>query len=99
MKRPCLKCFVDFKQAYDRVYKKSLYKAIEEINIPAIFINLTRTTINNAKGIVRIQQQSTEDFRIEEELKQGDGLDPVLFNIVLKKAVKDMNVDITTELS
>lgn len=49
--------------------------------------------MNNAKGTVRIQQQTTEDFTIEERLRQGDGLAPVLFNILLNKVIKDMDID------
>lgn len=38
---PLFLIFVDFKQAYDRVQRKFLYKAMEEINIPPKLISIS----------------------------------------------------------
>ena len=41
--------FIDFKAAYDSIDRRSLYAAIEELNIPQKLIALVKATMNNAK--------------------------------------------------
>ncbi|KAF2890078.1 hypothetical protein ILUMI_16096 [Ignelater luminosus] len=70
------------------------YTTMKEIGIPDKLIRLTRISMEEARGIVKIQQHTSEDFEIKQGLKQGDGLTPfLLFNIALDKVVRSTNVD------
>lgn len=42
--------FIDFKQAYDSINRSFLWEAMAEMNIPAKYRRLVRTTMNNLKG-------------------------------------------------
>lgn len=85
--------FIDFKQAYDTINREALCSAMLEMGIPTKLVNLTRMTMYNTKGRVKIQQRLTDEFIIEQGLRQGDGLAPILFNIALHKIIKEMKFD------
>lgn len=40
---------MDFKQAYDTINRKKLYKAMEELRFPAKLINLTKINLEHIK--------------------------------------------------
>jgi hypothetical protein len=60
---------------------------------------LVSATIAGAKACVRIQNGLTNHFEVKRGLKQGDGLAPLLFNIVLEYAIRQLSVDVNSSLS
>ena len=52
--------FIDFKAAYDSRDRRSLYAAMEELNIPKNLIALVKATMNNSQCRVRIQNRLSE---------------------------------------
>jgi len=44
---------------------------------------------------IKIDQTTTKTFTVETGLKQGDALSPILFNLVLEKAVREMQKEAT----
>jgi len=46
--------FIDFKAAYDNIDRRSLYAAMEEVNIPKKFIALVKVTMNNTQCRVEV---------------------------------------------
>lgn len=67
---------------------------MEEIGIPTKLINLVKTTMNDTKAKVKIQQKLSETLEVNQGLRQGDGLAPVLFNIALHKVIREMAIDL-----
>jgi sorting nexin-29 len=49
--------FIDFKAAYDSIDRRSLYAAMEELNIPRKLIALFKATMNNKKYRFKIQNR------------------------------------------
>jgi len=45
---------------------------------------------------IRIDQTVSKTFTVKIELKQGDALSPLLFNLALKKAVREMHKETTS---
>ena len=84
--------FIDFRQAYDSIARDSIWKALEDIGVPKKIIQITKQCIGNSKAKVRIGNRNTDTFSINNGLKQGDGLSPLLFNIVLDMAIKNANI-------
>ena len=80
--------FVDFRQAYDSVHRPSLWHIMAELNIPAKLISLIKTCYIGSSCTVRIGRKETESFNIHSGLRQGCMLSPLLFNLVLEKAVR-----------
>lgn len=86
--------FIDFKQAYDSVLRVELWQAMAELSIPQKLIKLTQMCVNGSKSRVRIGSTVSSAFDINNGLKQGDALSPLLFNIALEKAIRAANIKV-----
>jgi hypothetical protein len=85
--------FVDLKQAYDKINIEKLYKIMLYFGIPEKLIRLTKVTMEDSAFYVKMQTELTEPTTIRNGLKQGDGLAPFLFNIVLEYVIRKSNVN------
>jgi hypothetical protein len=64
--------FVDFKAAYNSIYRDKLFKAMEVFAIPTKLISLTKITLSRVKCKVKIQNNQSAPFVTENSLKQDD---------------------------
>ena len=85
--------FVDFETAYDKVFRRKLWRAMVEFNFPSKLINLARMTLSHVRAKVRVRNNLSESFEALEGLRQGDGLAALFFNIVLEKVIRESNVE------
>lgn len=90
--------FVDFKAAYDSITRSALWRVMEQFGIPRKLIDLAKMTMSSISSRVRIRNQLSEAFTIEQGLRQGDPLATLLFNIALEKAVRDSGVDTSNSI-
>jgi hypothetical protein len=79
--------FIDFKKAYDSVRREALFKIIFEFGIPKKLMGLIKICLNETYSRVRIGNLS-DKFNIENGLKQGDALSPLLFNFSFEYAIR-----------
>jgi sorting nexin-29 len=79
--------FIDFKTAYDKVNRNQLYKAMLELGMPPKLATMQGTTAK-----VKVQNELSESFRIQNGLRQGDALACILFNLALEKIIRDANI-------
>jgi hypothetical protein len=86
---------VDFRAAYNSVKKGQLYRATEDLGIPQKLIKIMKITMKNSVTQICIQSSLSEPLKVKNGLRQGDPLACLLFNIVLKKAVRKANIQIT----
>ena len=75
---------IDYRQAYDNVEREKIYRALEYFQIPNKLIRLVKATMDNMAAKVQLQTEMTELLEIRDGLKQGDGLAPLLFNLVME---------------
>jgi hypothetical protein len=68
---------VDFKQAYDSVYREKIYEIMYESGIPNKLTRLVRATMTDTEAQVKIQSQLIDPF-IRWELKVIGWLHPYL---------------------
>ena len=54
--------------------------------------------MEGAQCKIRIEQQYSESFEVNNGLKQGDALSPQLFNIALKHIIRRVRIDAPTLL-
>jgi hypothetical protein len=78
--------FIDFKKAYDSV--EVLYNIFIEFGIPMKLVRLIKMCLNETYSKIRIGKQLSDSFPIQNGLKQGAALSPLLFNFALEYAVK-----------
>jgi hypothetical protein len=82
------KLFIDFKKAYDSVRRKILYIIIIEFGIPRKLVRLIKMCLNETYSIVRMGKYQSDKFPIQNGLKQGDDLLPLLFNFAFEYAIR-----------
>jgi hypothetical protein len=78
--------FVYFKKAYDSMMWEVLYNILIEFGIPMKLVMLLRYIRYISK--VRIGKHLSDSLLIQNGLKQGDALSPLLFNFVLEYAIR-----------
>jgi hypothetical protein len=80
--------FIDFKKAYDSVRREALYNILIEFEIPRKLVRLIKMCLNETYSRVRIGKNLSDKFSIENGLKQGDALSPLLFYFALEYATR-----------
>jgi hypothetical protein len=83
-----LQLFIDFKKAYDSVRKEVLYNIVTESGIPRKLVELIKMCIDETYSRVRIGKSLSDKFTVQNCLKQGDALSPLLFNFALEYAIR-----------
>ena len=81
-KKLCL-CFVDFKKAYDTVWRIGLLSKLRSYRISNRFMNLLYSMYSKTKSNVKLQNGLTRTFPTTIRLEQECNLSPVLFNLLI----------------
>jgi hypothetical protein len=66
--------FVDIKKAYDSVRREVLYNILIEFGIPMELVRLIKRCLNETYSKVHIGKHLSDNFPIQNGLKQGDAL-------------------------
>ena len=85
--------FIDFKAAYDSIYREELYRAMSSFGIPVKLIRLCRMTMENARCSIKLGKDLTDAFDVKKGLRQGNALSCDFFNIVLERIVQNSTVN------
>jgi hypothetical protein len=80
--------FIDFKKAYDSIKREVLYNILLELGVPKKLVRLIKMDLNEIYSEVRVGKLLSHKFPIQNGLKQGDALSPLLFNFVLEYAIR-----------
>ena len=74
--------FVDLKKAYDSVPRTALWRALEKLGVPDLVIVIIRSFHQGMKAKVCISGELlAEEIDVENGLRQGCTMAPVLFNL------------------
>jgi hypothetical protein len=80
--------FIDFKKAYDLIKRAVLYNILVEFGIPKKLVRLIKMCLNETYSKVRVDKLLSDKFPIQNGLKQGDALSPLLFSFALEYAIR-----------
>jgi hypothetical protein len=75
--------FIDPKKAYDLVRREILYSIFIEFGVPMKLLTLIKICINEMYSKVCIGKHLSDNFPIQNGLKQGDPLLLLLFSFAL----------------
>jgi hypothetical protein len=64
--------FIDLKKAYDLVTREVLYSSFIEFDVPMKLLRLIKMCLNETYGKVYIGKHLSDNFSIQNGLKQGD---------------------------
>jgi hypothetical protein len=71
--------FIDFKKAYD-CQREVLYSILIKCGIPVILVGLIKMCLNETCSKVCIGKNLSDAFHVQNSLKEGDALLPLLLN-------------------
>ena len=85
--------FIKTQEAYDSVRREVLYKIPTKFDIPKKLVRLIRMCLNETYSRARVGMHLSDMFPVRNGLKQGDALQPFLFNFALEYAVTRVQVN------
>jgi hypothetical protein len=92
--------FVDFKAAFDTIWRVALWKMLRIIGVPDKVVNIIENLYSNTECAVVINGKLTEWFSVSVGVRQGCLLSPTLFNIFLEFVMKEIaSLNANLELS
>jgi len=94
-------CYIDFQKAFDSVWQKGLWKAMEFFGFPSKLIRLLQALYKQSQSAVRVNGELTEWFKTAVGVRQGCVISPQLFNILLEMvmlvALDDIKIGATLQ--
>lgn len=82
--------YIDYKQAYDSIKRKYIEQTMKDFGIPE---KLMKMTLSQTKNKVRKQGKLSKQFEVERGLRQGNPLSPTLFNLVLERCIRKIEIN------
>ena len=76
-------CFIDFSKAFDSIPRDKLFEKLLKYNVCGKFYDCLVNLYTKDKACVKILNNITEMFNINQGVKQGCILSPILFNIFM----------------
>lgn len=80
---PLCQVFVDLTKAFDTVNREALWKVLEKFGCTPAFTDKFKQLHHSMKGRVNFNGQLSEEFPIDNGVKQGDIAAPTLFSLYL----------------
>jgi hypothetical protein len=80
--------FIDIKKAYDSVKREVLYNILLVFGVPKKLVRLIKMCLNETYSKVHIGKLLCDKFPIQNGLKQGDALLPLLFSFALEYSIR-----------
>jgi len=82
--------FIDLKKVFGSINQKKLLELLASFGIPKKIEWLVKMTLEGAQGKVIVDGKVSNPFVISRGVRQGDGLSATLFNLILHKALKNL---------
>lgn len=95
-KKKLFSAFIDFKSAFDTVWRVGLWKKLLRYNINGKVFNVIKNMYSNVKSCVRLNTDHSNFFSCNLGVRQGENLSPFLFSIFLndlEEYLRNNNVD------
>ena len=94
LKTPLYVCFVDFKKAYDSVWRQALMYKLLANNVRGVFFNMLQSMyLDNSICIKLNNHERSNFFESNTGVRQGDALSPLLFNLYTADLQKFLQIE------
>jgi hypothetical protein len=92
---PLYACFIDFRKAFDNVWREALLCKLLQANIRGKLFNIIENMYRCDQACLKIGQQRSQFFPCNVGVKQGDVLSPNLFNLFINDLPDFLSGDTT----
>ena len=82
--------FIDFKSAFDTVWRKALWKMLRAIGVNSSIVNMIENMYNKTTCAVIVNGYMTDWFEVMIGVRQGCLLSPTLFNVFLDFVMEEL---------
>ena len=82
--------FIDFKAAFDTVWRNALWKMMRSIGVDNKIVNIIEQLYEETECAVTINGHITDWFTVGVGVRQGCLLSPTLFNIFLEFVMQEL---------
>jgi hypothetical protein len=82
--------FIKVKKAYDSVRREVLHNILIEYGIPRKEVGLIKMCLSETYSTVCTGKYQSDKLPIQNGLKRGDNLSPLLFNFALEYAIRSV---------
>ena len=86
-------CFVDFKKAYDSVWRDALMLKLLRLGVRGNFFGTVKNMYDNCKACIKSDGLLSDTFECKSGVKQGDVMSPNLFNVFINDLPEIFNDD------
>lgn len=90
--------FVNYKQAYYSVIRERVWKILKNFGISTKLINMIQLCNTKNSNRVKVNNEISHYFIINNGLKKGDTMSPVFFNMTLESVIRKMSQTNTLHL-
>ena len=81
-------CFVDFKKAYDSVWRNGLFYSLTNCGFSTKILGILKSLYDNTLSCVKLSRGLTNSFKSSVGVRQGCNLSPILFNIFINDLIE-----------
>jgi hypothetical protein len=89
--------FIDFKQAFDNINRRSLVDQMQQMQIPEKLIKLTKITMDNSRARISTTEGVTNEINIERGVRQGDAIYRLQTSLRQHKQAQSSRANATNE--
>jgi hypothetical protein len=69
-----------------------MINSLKELNLPHKLISLIEMSITETFVKIKVGAAEIEPIQVKSGLRQRDSISPILFNLILEKVIKEMNI-------
>ena len=89
---------IDVSKAFDTVAHEAIHTALDELGLPAEFREYVRNTYAGAATVLKLPGHVGPPVKIGRGVRQGDPLSPLLFNLVVDRALGTLSREVGYKL-
>ena len=87
---PTVSAFIDVRKAYDRVWRNGLFVKLFEMGVNGRVWRLVRNMYSCVRRRVRVNEELTDEFRIDVGVAQGSVLSPFLYSCFINAVADEL---------
>ena len=95
-KRKLYCAFIDFRKAFDLVYRNGIWFKLCELGTSRVFVQSIKVMYNSVKACVKLLGKTSDCFDSLVGVKQGEPLSPLLFILFLNDLSTELGIDTNT---